>query len=890
MSHTGLIRNLATSFVFVALFTSVTHAFGTPPIRPSLAGVQPAAQDEPDEIDAADETAAPPIASTDGPASELTAGEEPQLEFSFGGTAWREVIEWLASEADLALHIGEMPTGSFTYTDPQTYTPDEAIARINLFLLPQGYSLIRSGELLSVLNLGDPRSLQQLDVLAQVVTADELADLNTYDVVKCIFSLGELEAEEAVDELSGLNLMTIPAVFNRTGRLMITDTVGNLRVVKTILDAFEPSTLDNGTIVRNFVLEHVAAEDILIVARPHLGLATGETIGIDVSVSSDPLGKNIFVTGVEDKVKLLESLIESLDQPDKSLSVTDGGAELKSHLVSGGNVETVYNVLLTLLAGKTIRLSMDEKANSIVALATPEVQREIEATIQQLQATEAEFVSIPLKTADPFLVVSLLEQMLDIPDPVFDGPDDDNYNHDAPKIDADPDNRRLFVRAKPHEIERIRKIVEELDVDATGPQSDDEIRMLPVFGRQAIDAVETAARFWRHENLIVLYPATETRFQSTERVIADDETVTGQTGPRLGNDDDSTGRVLAGDIRSSAASIQCQPTVRGLLVQCDDIEALNDFVANIDAVLGPSNTTRVPPIVYYLKYTKPDSAIRMLAELLDGDDAVNDSGNLVNGFVSSGLFLSSLVTSTQGTTTMTAGSITVVADSRLNRLIAQGTAEDIERIEGYLKIIDKDASITSVETYGKAHIIELRHSNANEVAATLREAYGSRISGNSGGSQPQGGGERDRRGEQAGREREPVDRRDERNEDRDEQRGDERRGREQRGGAQPAVNLEPSMTIAVHEPSNSLIITAQDSLFREVEQLVKLIDARDERVTEIIAVEDRAAIEALRSVFGEPTQSSRGSIEFSGRQPATNQPQRRPRNESQQPERFRRDR
>ena len=44
-----------------------------------------------------------------------------------------------------------------------------------------------------------------------------------------------------------------------------------------------------------------------------------------------------------------------------------------------------------------------------------------------------------------------------------------------------------------------------------------------------------------------------------------------------------------------------------------------------------------PPIVFYLKYTKADDAIRMLAELLDGGEAAElaESGSLVNGYVSS---------------------------------------------------------------------------------------------------------------------------------------------------------------------------------------------------------------------------------------------------------------
>ena len=74
----------------------------------------------------------------------------------------------MPTESDLALHVGEVPTGSFTYSDPSSFTHEEAIDRINLFLLPQGFTLVRSGNLLSVINLGDPRSMQQLDALAKV--------------------------------------------------------------------------------------------------------------------------------------------------------------------------------------------------------------------------------------------------------------------------------------------------------------------------------------------------------------------------------------------------------------------------------------------------------------------------------------------------------------------------------------------------------------------------------------------------------------------------------------------------------------------------------------------------------------------------------------------------
>ncbi len=366
------------------------------------------------------------------------------LIFAFDRTPWRDVITWLAESSDVALHVTDLPSGSFSYSDNSPFTPQQALDRVNLFLLPQGFTLVRSGQLLSVIDLSDPRSVQQLNSLARSVTVEQLDDLEGHEVARCFFPLSELQPEEAIEELSALNLMMTPSIFPRTNQLLVTDTAGKLKTVKAILDAFEPHALANGTVVKTFLLQHVDAEEILSVARPHLGLATGEMIGIDVSVSADPQGKSIFVTGIEDKVKMLEGLISEIDRPEKSLRPESGTAELRSHPVLGGDVETVYNVLQTLLATekRPIRLSVDETAGSIVALATADIQEEIAQTVAKLAGSEVEFEVIPLRTVDPYFAIGLLEEMLDLSQPqVTDsrrGRDDDVPVADNPKIDADP--------------------------------------------------------------------------------------------------------------------------------------------------------------------------------------------------------------------------------------------------------------------------------------------------------------------------------------------------------------------------------------------------------------------------------------------------------------------
>lgn len=765
-------------------------------------------------------SAVPPPARAQAPATVFQA-ESPDkaatFAFEFDRTPWRDVIRWLADSTELALQYEELPTGSFTYSDRRLYTQQGAIDRVNLFLLPQGFTLVRTGSLLSVINLGDPRSKLQLDTLAEMVSLKDLDTLEDHTVVKCLFPLTELSPDDAVEELSVLNLMAQPAVLSKTEQLLVTDTVAKLKSIRTIIDSFSPTTLANGTAMKSFALVHTSAEDILQVARPHLGLATDENIGIDVSISTDPKGEHLFVTGVEDKIQLIENLVTALDQPAEELTAAGSAAVLRTHRVEGGNLDNVYDVLQTLLAGKTLRLSKDEDADNIVALASEDIQAEIMATVKSMAAAEAEFEVVPLQSIDPVFAISLLEEMLDIPSE-YDDVDEDELAR-APKIDADPGNMRLFVRGRRFQIEEIKKIIAGLVSGnaATG----DTIRLIPSQGAKTMESLETVAKFWKEGNPIIVVPSSSyDANDETERVVSEQEP-TGTfnqlvAAKKKGRDKE---RFLTPDFEADEPPIRCQLTSRGLLLESTDTDALDVMEDQLRSVIGPATATPSPPIVFYLKYTKPAEAITMLAELLDGGESAKEgtAGTLVNASMSSFSYLGSIVTSRDGTMTMSADSITVVADPRLNRLIAQGTREDIERIEDYLEIIDKETSITNVQVYGSSHVIELAHTNAAEIADVLRSAYAGRLADSKTGA--------------ASSKPAPPAARDS---DNDKKTSKESKAAKPTGSA-AALILEPKMTIAVHEASNSLIITAPDQLFGEVRELVDTLDRRSEQAMEVVA-------------------------------------------------------
>ena len=408
-------------------------------------------------------------------------------------------------------------------------------------------------------------------------------------------------------------------------------------------------------------------------------------------------------------------------------------------------------------------------------------------------------------------------------------------------------------------MERIKKIVAQLDVPTGVGDSNDEIRLFPLRGKEAERLVKSAARFWRGANPIILHPPVYTSStKRNERVVASGAASAQPMDVPNVKQENKNPEVLAGDVRSPIPPIRCQLTPRGMLLQSLDAKALDQFYQHLQAISGPTSSVPSPPVVFYLKYTKPDEAVRLLSELLDGGESAleGEAGSLVNGVVSSpgSSLFGSLVVSRSGTTTLTSGTITVVADSRLNRLIVQGTDEDVEVVENYLKIVDKDNSITAIETYGRSHVIELFHTRASEVAATVREAYGSRvaasassrtggqqggISGRSGSSRSDssrsGSSQSGQRSSSGGRESSGD-------------RGGSDGGRgfsDRKPGSQSPKAPEPKFTVAVHEASNSLIVTAPEQLFKEVEALVKMIDSRNEQTVRIITKAQAGGIHSV---------------------------------------------
>src|SRR5262249_34148973 len=123
----------------------------TQPAAPAKAAETPARDGRSEKFNRAKPAAE--AASNKAAAKLPPASADGKLTFSFRYQPWQDVLDWFAQQAGLSLLMESPPPGTFNYTDTRTYTPAEALDVLNGVLLTKGYTLVRHGRMLVVVNL-----------------------------------------------------------------------------------------------------------------------------------------------------------------------------------------------------------------------------------------------------------------------------------------------------------------------------------------------------------------------------------------------------------------------------------------------------------------------------------------------------------------------------------------------------------------------------------------------------------------------------------------------------------------------------------------------------------------------------------------------------------------
>lgn len=372
----------------------------------------------------------PPVPADPDAIRKMKLGPDGKITFNFTGHPWREVLLWLAQISGLSLDWQELP-GDYLYLVTQDrYDLDEARDMLNRLLLDRGYTMLRRGEVLSVVKI---EKLKDNPGLVPRVEPDELDQRDPHEFVKVSFKLDSMLAESAAEELKPmLSKYAILTPLAATNRLEAMDSVRNLRELRRFLKE-EQSTETQQEVVREFRLKYTRAEDVKQQALALLGMP---------SESSDrgprrPMSSDVMRQMQKQMQEQMKKMQQMAAQAGKK---PGGGATMPRR-------ET------------RVALIVNKRKNSILAYAPPDKMVIIAQTIEALDqpsdrtGSPADYINrtqvYRLETIEPEPVISTLEEMGDL--------------NPMTRLEADNENNAIIACASLVDHATISLLINKLD-------------------------------------------------------------------------------------------------------------------------------------------------------------------------------------------------------------------------------------------------------------------------------------------------------------------------------------------------------------------------------------------------------------------------------------------
>jgi type II secretory pathway component GspD/PulD (secretin) len=473
-------------------------AFGQEKQAPTAQPAAPAKAEATPSKDSLSERFSKPKSAADAtpnkPAKLPAASADGKLTFSFRYQPWQEVLDWFAQQAGLSLLMESPPPGTFNYTDTRAYTPAEALDVLNGVLLTKGYTLVRHGRMLVVVNLEDgiPPNL------VPDVPLSELDQHGEFELVRTIFPVWNMSPEQAaleIQPLLGPQGKAIP--LPQSKQIQVTETGGRLRTIRSIVNAVEgPDAASAG--MREFALKYITLDAAMPTIRQMLGIPAEAFTTADgsVQITKSANGEKLLFRGTAQQAARLTEILRLIDVPEAARGV-NGAPQLEVYAVTTADPEMVVKILQTLLHNDpNVILSADKESGKVVAFATPPQQATIKATIEQMQKESRQVDVIGLSNVDPQVAVVAINKLFGSNDEKGDKADSK-----APRVDADLTTRSLLVRGTAGQVAQIRELLHKLgeteeEGGAAAAKSKQHVRLLPLTGAAARSAVSQIEQIW----------------------------------------------------------------------------------------------------------------------------------------------------------------------------------------------------------------------------------------------------------------------------------------------------------------------------------------------------------------------------------------------------------
>ena len=833
-----------------------------------------------------DQDAAKPAPdAANAPVAEPAPAGPRKLRFQFRFQPWKDVLDWFAQQADLSLVMDSPPQGTFNYSDNREYAPAEAIDLLNSVLLTKGYTLVRRDRMLMLINLEDgiPSNL------VSTVPLEALDGKGEFELVSVLFDLQRVKPEEAEVEVKRLlGPQGSVVALAKSRQLFVTETAGRLRAIRAVIARIEGPEGSTSGGVQVFELKFARPEDVLPILRQLLEIPEDKAAAADgsIRIAAEAGSGRLLVSGRPEKVSRAADILKGLDVPAPGADGTarlSGTPQLEVYPVAGADPASVLAVLQTLLAGlPDVRLAVDPKTNSLVAMARPAQHATIRAALTQLQREGQRVEVIRLNRIDPQTAVLAINKLF--------GPTEAGKGA-APQVDADPASRQLMIRGTESQITQIRGLLEKMGenlMPGAGPLQGGRVRTLPMTSSEARSLIDRIQNVWptiRPNKIRVVSPsATKPNaaprddqppgdippdlLNSLRELKSSGEPARTDAGPgekpaeskpapsepikpSPANEHSANlshgARIIYVGEQSPAktsphsdqpAPILVVPGPDGLVIASEDIEALDEFHRLLNMLSDVASTGGRDVTVFYLKHAKAATLTETLDQIFSGGSTTpgtpstggppgqppgnpSDPRNALGAIGRFGI----------GGKRLATGPIKITPDPRLNALLVQANRTDLDSLEQVLKILDQKESPEDIAVAPKPRMIPVKNTRAQEIADVVKQIYADRMI------------------EGSATNRQPM---------------------------MPWFMMGPRQTtqtkrsddvakiaVGVDSRTNSLIVAAPDPLFEEVKQLVDQLDvaAADQGQTvRVVALHRTSATvveEALSAIAGDSVEMNR---------------------------------
>ena len=814
------------------------------------------------------------------PTAAPKAEPEKTVSVNFSAQDWQTVLDWYGKETGLILVTTVRPTGSVTIVPPgasRKFTLGEVTDLLNEAMIPQKFMIIRRQASFYI----QPADEKIDSTLLQRVEHSDLARRGKTEIVVC--NVGPFKAISASDVMNDVNQMLTPfgkaVLLTNANAIQVMDTAGNISRISKTLEDYEKGGGQAESITHvckwrrapemASVLQQLLKDDQTRIEgsgaaappgyptpggypypgggypyptpggndprRDPRGGSTG-TRTKTVQIVVDNRRNAVLITAPPEKITLAQEIIRDFDkQTDPTQKqIVPAPPELRTHAVAPGTADAIAKIIQE--KNPAIRVQSIPTSNQIMVYGTPEEHTEVLAQLRGTGdnanvnggATVTKFIA--MQTLDPTTTSATLGKLF--PSGLAGGPVLE------PQTGLNPG---ILFRGTQAQLDEVERTIRALDPNAaTGGISGNRLNLTLENGNAGIlaEAISNAMRGMNKNpvqvrNLLSPGGGPGTLPPVAPRA-APGPLVTPIPTPGVGPmmmtppapltmpppaplpNNGKTSRLPSGpyDPRFVLAQIvdpakqELKPVVitvvgNRLVIESDDPAALtivNELVRLYASQAKPDENLFE---VIRLKYVGAAEAAKVVSEVFNGPQQQGGGGarpggggggpgGLLGGLLGGGGgggLLGGLLGG--GAAAPAPGRVRVVAETSSNSLIVvKATQLDLLTIRRLLASVI-DSGETDSEAIQRTFVIALKNTEAIEMAAVVREVYKSAIapsSGGGGGANPlfpfipqQGGG-----------------------------------GNQQRP---------PAMSVGVDERTNSLVVLASETLFREVKALVDQLDS-----------------------------------------------------------------